>query len=106
MGGKQGSEQEVKGPERRNHTTGGFIRTCAVTNPDFLNVPKAPVVFSVTDTCITVQFFFQLTSNELALLENSCIPLCETVWIPRGTPHMPRNYILESDHLKHRLQIS
>lgn len=60
VGGKKGSEQEAKGPERRNYTTVGSIRTCAVTNPDFLNVPKAPVVFSVTDTCITVQFFFSV----------------------------------------------
>lgn len=33
----------------------------SVTNPDFQNVPKAPVVFSVTDTHITVQYFFSMT---------------------------------------------
>lgn len=56
--GKQGSEQELKEPEWRNRATGGPIRSCVITNPDFLNVPKALVVFSVTDTCITVQYFF------------------------------------------------
>lgn len=72
----------------------------SVTNPDFQNVPKAPVVFSVTDTHITVQYFFHWPSHELFLKIITYL-LVKLYGLLQALLTCKE----ESDHLKHRFQI-